>query len=108
MSDLPNAPPKSLQEMIASYRKLADDLEFYLDLGPKMIDIETTVSEWAVARRAVPALIGKMKRHPTIQDGHVGISTEIVFWNLEHRVARSQNRWYRLGTSIVPLPGTHQ
>ncbi|CAD7055884.1 hypothetical protein RHAB21_00814 [Pseudorhizobium halotolerans] len=108
MSDLPNAPSQSLREMIASYRKLADDLEFYLDLGPTVIDTETTVSEWAVARRAVPAIIGKMKRHPTIQDGHVGISTEIVFWNLEQRLARSQNRWYRLGKAIVALPGTPQ
>lgn len=105
---LPDMSPLSLRQMITSYRRLADDLELYVNFGIGAVEVETTISDWAVARRAVPALLGKMRRHPTIKDGNVGISTELLFWNLEQRLARSHNRWYRLGDPVIPIPGTRQ
>jgi hypothetical protein len=98
----------SAQELVRTFRKLADDLEVYLANGPAAIDPSTTISDWAVAQRTVPALIGTVHRHPTILDGHIGISTEIVFSDLQNRLARSYNRWYRLGSPITPIAGMPQ
>ncbi|WP_325265788.1 hypothetical protein [uncultured Rhizobium sp.] len=105
---LPEMSPLSVRKMITSYKRLADDLELYVDFGIASVEVETTISGWAVARRTVPALSGTMQRHPTIKDGNVGISTRLLLWNLEQRLARSHNRWYRLVDPVTPIPGTRQ
>ncbi|WP_162179292.1 hypothetical protein [Pseudorhizobium marinum] len=106
--ELPNTPRAGTVELIRSLRKLADDLELYVDLGPGAVDAETNISGWTIAKRAVPALLGVVRGHPSIKDGDVAVSTQIMFFSLEHRLARSQNRWYRLGEPMFPIEGTRQ
>lgn len=107
-NELPNMQPSSTEELVSSLRRLADDLEIYGNFGPHAVHTNTTISQWAVARRAVPVLIGRMCGHPTISDGHIGITTELIFWSLEHRLARSQNRWYRLSEPASETPDAAQ
>lgn len=59
-NDLLSTPTSDTRDFINSLRRLADELELYLDLGPDAVKAETVITGWAVARRAVPALIGKM------------------------------------------------
>lgn len=107
-NELPNMQASSTKELVSSLRRLADDLEIYGNFGPHAVHANTTISQWAVARRAVPVLIGRMCGHPTISDGHIGITTELIGWNLEHGLARSQNRWYRLGEPASETSGIEQ
>lgn len=107
-NNLPNMQPSGIEELVSSLRTLADDLEIYGNLGPQSVSTKTTISQWSIARRAVPVLIGQMCGHPTISDGHIGVTTELICWSLEHRLARSQNRWYRLGEPASKTPDADQ
>ncbi len=108
LDDLLNDKNTDPAYLVSSLRRLADDLEAYLEDGADSIRPLTTISQWAVARRTVPALIGTVHGHPTIKDGHIGVSTEIVFCDIQQGLARSHNRWYRLGSPIVTLTGKPQ
>lgn len=96
--DLEIPPP---QDMIAAYRRLADDLEAFGRVGLRAVDSTTTISEWIVAKRAVPILLGTVTGHPSIASGKAAATTEIVFWDEQLRLARTINRWYRLGRPLV-------
>lgn len=91
----------SPQEMIEVYRRLADDLEQLALLGPKCVMSPVTISDWVLAKRTVPVLLGTITGHPHIRTGKAGLTTEIVYWNQEENLARTINRWYRLGRPIV-------
>ncbi|MDP9630367.1 UNVERIFIED_ORG: hypothetical protein J2W85_002441 [Ensifer adhaerens] len=97
-----------LNELAESYRKLADDLERFATEGTASITSQVMISEWFVAKRAVPALIGMMRGHPNIKNGNAGLTTELVFWDENLCVARSMNRWYRLGRPFLHASGTSQ
>lgn len=98
----PSAPlVPSPQEMIDAYRRLADDLEQFALHGPQSVMSTVTISDWVVAKRAVPVLLGTITGHPHIRTGKAGLTTEIVYWNQEENLARTINRWYRLGRPIV-------
>ncbi|KQT95435.1 hypothetical protein ASG68_11950 [Rhizobium sp. Leaf453] len=88
--------------MIAAYRRLADDLEQFAMRGLKSISSSATITDWVIAKRAVPVLLGTIAGHPHIKTGNAGFTTEIVFWDQNQNVARTFNRWYRLGR---PLDG---
>jgi hypothetical protein len=81
------------------------DLAFALDeivlVGPRGIDATVTISDWVTAKRAVPILVGRMEGHPTIKDGRIGATTEIYFLDEAAGLARSFNRWYRLGPGVT-------
>lgn len=98
-SSAPQIP--SPQEMIESYRRLADELERFVSLGPQSFTSNVVISDWIIAKRAVPVLLGKMSGHPHVRDGKAGLTTEIVFWDEEQNLARTVNRWYRLGRPAV-------
>ncbi|KQY03690.1 hypothetical protein ASD36_15090 [Rhizobium sp. Root1334] len=88
-------------ELVATYRRLADDLERFASLGPGSVHSETSVSAWVLAKRTVPVLMGTMAGHPTIKTGNVGFTTEVVYVDQSNHLARTINRWYRLGRPLV-------
>lgn len=88
-------------ELIETYRRLADDLELYASLGPRSVKAKTSISGWVLARRTVPVLLGTMAGHPNIKTGNAGLTTEVVYMDQEQQLARTVNRWYRLGRPLV-------
>lgn len=89
------------QEMIEIYRRLVDDLEQVAKHGPDSIAPAVSISDWIVAKRAVPVLVGTVLGHPRVEDGKAAASTEIVFWDEHWQLARTVTRWYRLGRPLV-------
>lgn len=89
------------QEMIEIYRRLANDLEHVSRDGPESIAPEASISDWIIAKRAVPILLGTVLGHPRVADGKPAATTEIVFWDEHWQLARTVNRWYRLGRPLV-------
>ena len=81
-------------------RELALALHEIALVGPEGIDATVMISDWVSAKRAVPILVGRMAGHPTIKDGRIGATTEIYFLDEAAGLARSFNRWYRLGPGI--------
>lgn len=104
MANSASPPIPSPQEMIDAYRRLADDLERFAVLGPKSIVSSATISDWVIAKRAVPVLVGTITGHPNIKSGNAGFTTEIVFWDERQNLARTFNRWYRLGRPLEGRP----
>lgn len=89
------------QEMIEIYRRLANDLEQVGRYGPESIAPETSISDWMIAKRAVPILLGTVLGHPRVEDGKPAATTEIVYWDEHWQLARTLTRWYRLGRPLV-------
>nr|CAD6615004.1 hypothetical protein RFYW14_02770 [Pseudorhizobium flavum] len=91
-------------DLVATYRRLADDLERFASLGPGSVHSETSISAWVFAKRAVPVLMGSMAGHPTIKTGNIGFTTEVVYVDQSNHLARTVNRWYRLGRPLIGAP----
>ncbi|WP_312417501.1 hypothetical protein [Shinella sp.] len=89
------------QEMIDIYRRLANDLEQVGRDGPEAIAPKVSISDWMIAKRAVPILLGTVVGHPRVEDGKPAATTEIVFWDEHWQLARTLTRWYRLGRPLV-------
>lgn len=89
------------EEVIAAYRQLANDLERVSLYGPGAIGSTVTICDWVIAKRAVPILVGSVAGHPQIKAGNTAATTEIVFWDEHLRLARTVNRWYRLGRPLA-------
>ncbi|WP_426122891.1 hypothetical protein [Pararhizobium sp. PWRC1-1] len=87
-ADLPN--------LVARLRDLADDLEGFHVHG-HIPEIAVEIEDWVLLRRAVPCLAGRMSGHPTVRNGHAGATTELFVFEPEAGIARTFNRWYRLG-----------
>lgn len=87
--------------LAARLRSLADDLEA-LDSFDGTRVAAVVLDNWAVARRAVPCLIGCPTGHPKIEDGSPLFSSELFYLDEERGFARSLSRWYRLGRPVEP------
>lgn len=88
-------------EVVCRLRDLADDLDQTAqrdDIGPSTV----VIYDWALAKRAVPCLIGRAKGHPTIEDGHPLFSSELYYLDEERGIARTLSRWYQLGNRLDP------
>jgi hypothetical protein len=59
------------------------------------------INQWALAKRAVPCLIGNVTGHPTLGNGATATS-ELFYIDPERGYARTLSRWYHLRTPIVP------
>lgn len=93
-------PTSDLAELAEKLRSLASALDELEAIGPGGIEADVLVSQWVLAKRTVPVLVGRMTGHPTIKDGNIGATTEIFFIDAAAGLARSFNRWYRLGTAF--------
>lgn len=91
----------SPKELIEIYRRLANDLEQVGRDGPESIAPEVSISDWMIAKRAVPIMVGTVLGHPTVADGRPAATTEIVYWDEHWQLARTLTRWYRLGRPLV-------
>ena len=89
-----------LIDLANKLRELAFALDELSSVGPEGIEASVSISEWTLARRVVPVLIGKMMGHPSIENGNIGATTEIFYIDAAAGLARSFNRWYRLGPGI--------
>lgn len=55
------------------------------------------LDEFALVRHSALSLSGIVTGHPRISDGHRCVATQIFYLDAEKGLARSANRWYRLG-----------
>ncbi|OQP88178.1 hypothetical protein BTR14_01600 [Rhizobium rhizosphaerae] len=60
------------------------------------------ITDWAVAQRLVPCLIGRTQDHPQMGGGVVMYSSELFYLNEDTGFARTFSRWYRLGSRVAP------
>ncbi|MDX0439150.1 hypothetical protein [Sinorhizobium medicae] len=90
-----------LSDLVNRLRDLALALEEFNSVGEGGIQPSISIQEWVPAKRAVPVLVGRMKGHPTIKDGNIGATTEIFYIDAAAGLARSFNRWYRLGPGVT-------
>jgi hypothetical protein len=94
-------------EVVRRLRDLADDLDATAerdDIGVSSV----VIYDWALAKRAVPCLIGRAKGHPTIEDGHPMFSSELYYLDEERGIARTLSRWYQLGNRLDPESSNHR
>ncbi len=89
------------EEMVEIYRRLASDLEKVERDGPESIAPDASISDWMIAKRAVPILLGTVLGHPHVADGKPAATTEIVYWDDHWQLARTLTRWYRLGRPLT-------
>lgn len=88
-------------QLVARLRSLADDLEALDGKGAPPTPT-VVLDQWALAKRAVPCLVGISSGHPVIEDGEPCFSSELFFIDEKLGVARSFSRWYRLGNQVEP------
>ncbi|WP_051447565.1 hypothetical protein [Rhizobium leguminosarum] len=88
------------QVLVAKLQSLVADLS--APDFPHSSSIPVMIDGWKVSRREVPCLLGSPFGHPKILDGHASISSELFFFDPDHRIARTMSRWYRLGTPANP------
>jgi hypothetical protein len=99
LDDLTSAVPDTpLPDLVARLRALATALEEVALFGPASIKTDVSISDWVIAKRVVPVLVGRMDGHPHIKDGRAGATTEIFYFDQKASVVRTFNRWYQLGT----------
>lgn len=88
-------------EVVRKLRALADDLDSVRERDHTGAH-SVAIYDWALAKRAVPCLIGRAKSHPTIEDGHPLFSSELYYLDEERGIARTLSRWYQLGNRLDP------
>lgn len=83
--------------LIGRLKALTSDLE-RLAANKQLLfsDAPVKIEDWAITRRAVPCLFGRMIGHPTIQNDSPGITSELFYFDEDLGIARTMNRWYRL------------
>ncbi|POO54309.1 hypothetical protein CPJ18_02070 [Agrobacterium rosae] len=89
-----------LTDLATKLRDLAFALDELNSVGAEGIEASVSISEWTYAKRVVPVLVGKMMGHPLIKNGNIGATTEIFYIDPVAGLARSFNRWYRLGPAL--------
>lgn len=89
-----------LSDLADRLRDLALALDELNTVGQGGIKADVCINDWVLANRAVPILVGRMNGHPTIKDGNIGATTEIFYLDAVAGLARSFNRWYRLGHAV--------
>ena len=92
------------EDTAAMLERLATDLR---KLGggyfPSALTLNETplLSLWAVSHRPRPCLIGSMCGHPLIEQGRVGVTSEIYAIDRNRRWARTLSRFYKLGPAAL-------
>ncbi|WP_309140453.1 DUF6634 family protein [Ensifer sp. ENS10] len=99
MQDFNNCFDFSRTDLVLRLRSLADDLEVIGDAT--VVPLPTVrLDRWALAKRAVPCLIGTPTGHPRIDDGRPCFSSELYYLDPQAGLARTFSRWYRLGKPV--------
>jgi hypothetical protein len=84
-------------------RRLADALDrLAADGQPSPADVAgaPVLDAWLLARRAAPALVGRVRGHPSVGEGRLTLTSELfaIDPNPAKRWARTWSRLYRLGS----------
>lgn len=87
-------------ELAEHLKVLARDLETYETQSARKE--VTKIDRWAIARRAVPCLIGTASGHPKLGDCKPIFTSELYFLDREQKLARTFSRFYELGTEAAP------
>jgi hypothetical protein len=82
----------TLARLTSDIRKAGSD-----HFDPSMLANAPFLDEYALVRQPALSLTGIVTGHPRIPDGHRCLSTQIFYLDIERGVARTINRWYRLG-----------
>ncbi|WP_325265789.1 hypothetical protein [uncultured Rhizobium sp.] len=83
--------------LIGRLKALTSDLErIAASKQISFLEAPVKIEEWAITRRAVPCLFGRMVGHPTIQNHSSGITSELFYFDEDLGLARTMNRWYRI------------
>ncbi|WP_338893817.1 DUF6634 family protein [Sinorhizobium meliloti] len=79
--------------------RLTDDIRKAVSKGfdPEMLAGAPFLDEFALVPQPAAGLTGIVTGHPRIADGHRCFSTLVFHIDTEQGVARTLNRWYRLG-----------
>lgn len=82
-----------------TFARLTDDIRKAVSEGfdPRMLAGAPFLDEYALIPQPAAGLTGIVTGHPRIADGHRCISTQVFHIDTERGVARTLNRWYRLG-----------
>lgn len=97
-----------LPDLVVRLRALAMSLEKAAYSGFSNEEAHVAITDWVIAKRAVPILVGTMNGHPTVRDGRVGATTEIYYVDQQAGLVRTFNRWYRLGRPMSAAAGLLQ
>lgn len=82
---------------LSSMQLLRDDereLEAIRDKAP-------VLSSWTFAQRTAPCLVGRVFGHPLKENGSITATTEVLFFDQKRNLARTRNRWFNLGATIL-------
>lgn len=90
------------ETLVRRLRSLADDLENADRFDDSRVVPAVSIEDWALAKRAVPCLIGQPKGHPTVRDGKPMFSSNLYYLDERRGLARTFSRWYRLGPRVSP------
>ncbi len=89
-----------LERALEAYEGLCDALRDVLANGwPSVDSLEEApeVRDWRLGTRTVPCLEGVSANHPDLPDGDPVRTSPLALLSVEHGVARTESRWYRLG-----------
>lgn len=89
------------EELVKIHRRIASDLERVIRVGPESIAPLVSVMDWTYAKRTVPIIVGEVLGHPHILDGTTAATTQVVYVDEHWQLARTINRWYRLGRPLI-------
>ncbi|ANK77431.1 hypothetical protein FA04_32905 (plasmid) [Ensifer adhaerens] len=64
---------------------------------PTLLANAPILDEFALVYSSALGLSGIVSGHPRISDGHRCVTTQVFYLDVEQGVARTVNRWYRLG-----------
>ncbi len=79
--------------------RLTDDIRRTVSQGfdPSMLADAPFLDEYTLVPQSSAALTGIVTGHPRIADGHRCFSTQVFYLDTARGLARTLNRWYRLG-----------
>lgn len=89
-----------LDREIARHTALLEDLKaIQRDHAPTpdVLRKSPTLMGWNLATRPVPCLAGVYLDHPSIPNGYIGLTSELLVINVERGFARTRSRFYALG-----------
>lgn len=103
-------PVPELDDEIQRLRRLLRDLEFVRSgRHPDRNQLASAplIDDWRIVNRPAPCLMGTVKGHPTIKNGHTGLTTELWLLAPTLGYARTLSRYYAMGRPALDDASYH-
>lgn len=68
-----------------------------------VLEMSPVIEGWSFVKRRVPCLTGIFFDHPTIDEGEVGYTSEVMVIDTDRGFARTRSRYYTLGAKFEDL-----